>query len=131
MAAMDIQHFTIEAAANNVRAVRAALADGIDINGRERKNHWTALHWAVYTYSLDAMALLLAAGADPNLQGRIGDTPLHRAVPRAQDRTGAIRMLIAAGADPSIENKYEISAIEHARKIVGFPIEAFDDWHPA
>ena len=127
---MDAQHFTIAAADNDVATLRAALADGTAVDVRERKNNWTALHWAVYNYGLESIDLLLAVGADPNAQGKIGDTPLHLAVPRAKGRVDAIRRLLAAGADPGIKNNYGISAIQHANTIVGFPMEAFDGTAP-
>ncbi len=46
--------------------------------------------------------LLIAFGADPNLQQQAGWTPLHAAAHRDQARL--IRLLRAAGGDPSLRN---------------------------
>jgi ankyrin repeat protein len=45
---------------------------------------------------------LLRAGADPDLPGRDGTTPLYRA--SVQNRPANVRVLLAAGADPHRES---------------------------
>ncbi|MEU4623369.1 ankyrin repeat domain-containing protein [Actinoplanes sp. NPDC023801] len=45
---------------------------------------------------------LLRAGADPDLPGRDGTTPLYRAA--VQGRSANVRALVAAGADPNRES---------------------------
>lgn len=52
--------------------VRDLVNHGADPNGRGI-NDWTPLHYAVSLRDLDAIRLLLAAGADPTLKTRIDD----------------------------------------------------------
>lgn len=57
----------------------------------------TALHWAIHWNNADAVDLLLAAGADPDLATRLGATPLYLA---ALDGNAAlVAKLLTAGAD--------------------------------
>lgn len=51
-------------------AIRAALADGADIDSRDEKG-WTALMWAASEARGDAVDLLLESGADPGVRDRL------------------------------------------------------------
>ena len=60
------------------------------------------LHWAAMRGTAAAtIAVLLDAGADPNVKSKDGDTPLHWAA-RSSDTAG-LAALLAAGADPNAE----------------------------
>lgn len=59
----------------------------------------TALHWATANSHLEAMGLLLGAGADHRLGDCSGRTSLHIAC-RSVDE-GPMRVLLTAGADPN------------------------------
>ncbi|MEV4518168.1 ankyrin repeat domain-containing protein [Dactylosporangium sp. NPDC049525] len=48
------------------------------------------------------VAALLRTGADPNMPGRGGSTPLYRA--SVQDMADNVRVLLAAGAEPNQES---------------------------
>jgi len=52
---------------------------------------------------LEALNLLLAAGANPNVKAADGSTPLHQAV--QEEHVGMIRALVAAGAKLDAVNK--------------------------
>ena len=67
--------------------VNAAQADGT-----------TALHWAAHWNDLDAVKLLLGAGADAKAANRYGATPLSEAA--ALGNAAMIEALLKAGADP-------------------------------
>lgn len=67
-----------------------------DLQGR------TALHLATAHEQIDAMGLLLAAGADPHLRDGSGRTPLHYACQTVDDRP--MRLLLEAGVDPDAVN---------------------------
>ncbi|GGZ72267.1 hypothetical protein GCM10008101_28300 [Lysobacter xinjiangensis] len=59
---------------------------------------------------LEAARLLIAAGADPNAVGDMGETPLHVAV--RQDLPELARALLAAGASADIVSELEESPRE-------------------
>jgi ankyrin repeat protein len=65
---------------DRLEIVRVLIDGGADPNMRG-VNDWTPLHYAVAIRSVDAIRLLLAAGADPALETRIDDytTPLEEA----------------------------------------------------
>ena len=58
--------------ADRLDIVRALIEGGADPNMRG-VNDWTPLHYSVAIGSVDAIRLLLAAGADPALETRIDD----------------------------------------------------------
>mmetsp|Transcript_25350 Transcript_25350/g.51618 ORF Transcript_25350/g.51618 Transcript_25350/m.51618 type:complete len:118 (-) Transcript_25350:48-401(-) len=57
---------------------------------------------AAWTDSIDALQLLIDAGAQLNLQDADGDTPLSNAAHQGNLR--AVQVLLKAGADPRIAN---------------------------
>lgn len=78
--AMNAVDLTAAASANDVRGVRRALRKGVDVNASGPQANATALHYAVRAGARDAIAALIEAGADPNLQDVNGNTPLWDAV---------------------------------------------------
>jgi Ankyrin repeats (3 copies)/Ankyrin repeat len=90
---------TQAAARNDAAALRRLLADG---HKADEADSWTALIWAARSGSVDAIAVLLDAGADVNRPGPTGDgwdaTPLEHAILARQP--GAVRLLLERGADP-------------------------------
>lgn len=84
---------------NDVAALRQLLDDGHTAD--EGGDSWTALIWASRSGSIEAMNLLLDAGADVNLPGPTGDnwdaTPLQYAILARQP--AAVRFLLERGAD--------------------------------
>jgi ankyrin repeat protein len=90
---------TQAAARNDVAALRRLLEDGHQAD--EGGDSWTALIWASRSGSLEAIALLLDAGADVNLPGPTGDdwdaTPLQHAI--LERRPAVVRLLLDRGAD--------------------------------
>lgn len=58
---------------------------------------------------LEAIQLLLAAGANPNLKAADGSTPLHQAV--QEEHVGMIRALAAAGAKLDAVNKDNLTPL--------------------
>jgi hypothetical protein len=64
--------------------------------------------------TLDAVTTLLAAGADPNVKGPDGSSPLHQAVTAKQ--VGIIRALVAAGATLDAVNRQNLTPLLLAQK---------------
>ena len=63
---------------------------------------------------LEALTLLLAAGADPNAKAADGSTPLHQAV--QEEHVGMIRALAAAGGKLDAVNKDNLTPLLLAEK---------------
>lgn len=78
-------------------------------HARESSSHWTPLHQATAGGSLKAARLLLSLGADPNAQGRAGETPLHLVLQRDM-----AELLIEHGADPLLKDKEGLSPLDLA-----------------
>ena len=85
--------------------VRGCLAGGADPNAHNVRME-TALHYAVrYSVNPAVVAVLLDAGADPNVrsEGGLGaEAPLHWAAWNASPAVvSVVRLLLNAGADPA------------------------------
>ena len=83
--------------AGNIEAVRAILADGVNVDTPEADGA-TALHWAVRSGNREIAQLLIDNGAYVRVENRYGVAPLYLAALAAD--AGMIEMLLAAGADP-------------------------------
>src|SRR5260221_6429980 len=75
MAAGSDLRLVTAAREHNLAAVRALLAEGVDVN-TARADGATALLWAAHWDDLDAVDLLLRAGANVNAAEDQGTTPL-------------------------------------------------------
>ena len=95
VAAQDLRLVTA-AADQDAAAVRALLAEGVDVN-MARADGATAILWAAHRDDLDTVARLLDAGADVNTADDHGVTPLERAAENAS--AAMVGALLAAGAD--------------------------------
>jgi uncharacterized protein len=71
---------------------------------------------------LEALKLLLAAGANPNAKAPDGSTPLHQAVQAQQ--VAIIRALATAGASLEAVNKDNLTPLGAAEKLKSAPAEA-------
>ena len=72
------------------------------VNRRRRKKLQHRLVEAAGWGDVSQIAKLLRAGADPNLPGPGGSTPLYRA--SVQNMAANVRALVVAGADPNLES---------------------------
>lgn len=91
---------TQAAAHNDAAALRQLLADGHRAD-EEDANPWTPLIWASRSGSIDAIKVLLDAGADVNKPGTTGDdwdaTPLQHAILERQP--AVVQLLLDRGAE--------------------------------
>ena len=98
------------AQSNNVEALRLVLQTGLSPSCSNDCGQ-TAVHIAALWGSLDALSLLIAQGADLNIQNSFsGATPLHFLASRddhaVQPRLDAAALLIAAGADARFRDDF-------------------------
>ena len=69
------------------RSVAHWLEQGADVNGRELRHGYTALHWAAWKGYTKILDLLLKNGADPHITNYRGETVLDAARLSEQDQT--------------------------------------------
>lgn len=78
--------------------------DSWDINELGRLTGDSLLHHRVRSGSVEDVKLLISRGANVNLPGDMGFTPLHFAVRR--DTPDIAEALLAAGANPALKNEW-------------------------
>lgn len=87
----------VRAAADHDRAeVSRLVSKGVDINGQGGLGV-APVHWFVFKKDLEALHIVLEAGADPNIRDEAGWSAMHLAS-RAEN-AGFLGVLVAHGAD--------------------------------
>lgn len=111
---------------NNTQMIRRLINGGVNVN--QTKGSLGALYHAIYWVNLEAVDLLIKAGADVNLPTATGNTPLHEALHRLSatntlqgnmqknNLKKIIRILYANGADIHSLNDYQETPLGLARK---------------
>ena len=108
-------------ASNNVKAIKALISSGADLEERSRERakpsrhgRLTALHVAVQYSNLEAAKLLLEAGADVNARTQLpnpngGATPMYFAVYSlsASASLKLVSLLLEAGADVTLKVAFD------------------------
>jgi len=89
----------------------AAHALQVNVNGQDERGS-TALHMASANGHVEAMKLLLAAGASVDLCNAEGNSPLHWAC--SNGRGEAVRLLMEHKAEPSKLNAFERTPVDDA-----------------
>lgn len=112
----DLTSLHLAAASGNVEAVRFLLAPPIGCDPRAaRINNFTPLHSAAMQGHAAVCELLLAAGADVNVQTQPqGYAPVHSAA--FAGHIEAIRVLLAHGADRALVNYRNERPADTARR---------------
>ena len=86
----------------DLRAVKAQLANGVDIDAGDSEFGVTALSWAALLDETKIAKFLIENSADVNAKSQDGSTPLHSAV--FLGRTEIAELLIQKGADINAKN---------------------------
>ena len=68
---------------------------------KPNRNHKIPLCWAIRQRDKRIVAMLLAAGADPDVCDRHGSTPLYWALVSVRPQNKMVKMLLDANADPN------------------------------
>jgi len=89
--------------AGDADAVRRRFAAAADVERRDPVFRWRMLTWAACSNQPAVVEAMLDAGAEPDVQNRLGDTPLHTVVAFGRDE--AVATLLDRGADPAIANR--------------------------
>jgi ankyrin repeat protein len=97
----SIEKLSEAAYAGNVKEIRTAIQEGVDLNARDHDGV-PALYWAAARGHSDSLRTLLAAGANPNTtSAKKGWSPLMIAAQRGD--LEAVRELLKRGADPNLK----------------------------
>ena len=101
------------AALGNIIAVEMHIADGVDVNAKDR---WgmTPLRYAAEPGHKEIIELLIAKGADVNAKDKYEWTPLHNAT--TQGYKEITELLIAKGADVNANWEDGSTALDAAIK---------------
>ena len=85
----------------NCKAIKQLVEEQPDIiNEVDSKIGWTPLYRTVICSHIDATKLLIKLGSNPNIQNKLGETPLHKAADSGLGRIS--RILLDAKADPNL-----------------------------
>jgi ankyrin repeat protein len=95
---------------NDPALLQLALDAGVDPNAEDGPDGTTAIHYAMFSPSVEPTRILLKAGADVNHQSKTGDTALMIAVRNAQ--FDIIPLLLDAGAKVDLKNANGETALE-------------------
>jgi ankyrin repeat protein len=91
------------AATGEITALKARMAEGVDVDAQDPINAATPLAIAANFGTLEVVEILIDAGANPNALDANGGTPVLGAA--FFGRPACLRALLDAGADPSLANK--------------------------
>lgn len=79
------------ASAGNIAEIKRLLGEGVDVNCRIHSNvAGTPLYYAALFRQPEAVEVLLAAGADPNIANTRGETPLLASIGAPGEDTGRV-----------------------------------------
>jgi ankyrin repeat protein len=109
--------------------VEKLLEAGVPVDVSDPETGWSGLHYAIENVNIPVVQCLLNHGANPNVQDKGGDTPLHFAVDAAPgpdgfyikypdpDSIAIVALLLCAGANPEVQNRNARTALAFAAEI--------------
>ncbi|MCJ8314552.1 MAG: ankyrin repeat domain-containing protein [Saccharospirillaceae bacterium] len=74
---------------------------GLDINSKTNEG-WTSLYCAIESNNVEALKVLLKAGANPNTKSDDGHTALTLAMQKTCSEIVSVKLLLEYGADPDV-----------------------------
>ena len=95
----------------------AESPDGVALAGDRIPAGEALLQAVVFAEQVDAVYLLLSRGADPNVRGWRGQTPLHLAIVyegTSNCRTNVVWLLLKHGADPNLRDEHGKTPLHYA-----------------
>ncbi len=92
---------------DDTSALEAAIKEGASLNEQD-SDGWNALMYAAKGGNVDALSMLLKAGALPDISDRLGRTPLHLASAAPAEISSS---LIQAGTDVNSRNAGGVTAL--------------------
>ena len=98
----------------DAQQVTMLLDSGVDVNGRTDNGSY-ALNNAAVENEVEVVKILLAHGADPNVQNSQGDTPLICATKYAGGKTATVKLLVEAGTDLAVQDNKGKTALDYAK----------------
>lgn len=110
---LPVENVWDAASAGNLRVVKQAIANGIDVNMKDPKSGGTLLATTALMGHTEIVALLLAHGADVNARSKDGGTALHAAA--FLGRVETVKLLVDKGADTTLQHKMGGTAIDGAK----------------
>jgi ankyrin repeat protein len=119
--AMDNQRYdiiTIAAVKNDLEMLRIALEHGANPRAITSPYEGTALIAAAHRGNVEAVRMLIAAGAPLDHVNNLGWTALLEAVVLGNgggNHTAIVEALAKAGADPNVADRQRMTALAHAR----------------
>ena len=100
---------------NNISEVVNLVSEGIDINVQDKRNGWTALHYAVYYGYYKTAKYLLENGALTEVRNKNGETPLHIAVKRGNIKL--VKLLLEYGAETDVIDNRGKKPLDYALEL--------------
>jgi uncharacterized protein len=114
-ASTDAEKLLKAAEAGDGARIEALLANGVDINSRDKRG-FTPLMYAAANDRVETIAFLVRRGADVNARSDIGETAVICAIRYGRGKPETLKALIDAGADVNVVMSDGGTALSWANK---------------
>jgi ankyrin repeat protein len=111
----------------DAQLVETLIKCGASINSRDKKNGYSALHFAAQGQRPEIVNILILAGADLEARDNFGNTALNRATFYSKGKGETVKALLGHGANPNNENDHGVTPLSLAKQIANYDIAQFFD----